>query len=166
MPNFELNGFEFYDAPKNGGTTVRMWLKYAEGGLPADFISDGYYTLAGLGAPRQWTDTVMGQQPFFSRGVAGNRRWCITRDPVDRFISAYTDSLGSWNKLPDLRFLHTRSRLPAICWANAPGLAGISLISTTSSALPRWSGCESFARMRCSRCRFRRFTGEISPALG
>lgn len=93
MPNFELNGFEFYDAPKNGGTTVRMWLKYAEGGLPADFISDGYYTLAGLGAPQQWTDTVMGQQPFFSRGVAGNRRWCITRDPVDRFISAYTDKI-------------------------------------------------------------------------
>ncbi|EGV27593.1 hypothetical protein ThidrDRAFT_4592 [Thiorhodococcus drewsii AZ1] len=102
MPNFALNGFEFYDAPKNGGTTVRLWLKYAEGSLPADFARDGYYTLAGVGLPRQWTDTVMGPQPFFAHGAKGNRRWCITRDPVERFISAYTDkilreTLTSWS---------------------------------------------------------------------
>lgn len=93
MPNFVLNGMEFYDAPKNGGTTVRLWLKYAEGGLPLDFSCDGYYTLAGVGLPWQWIDTVMGPQPFFVPGAESNRRWCITRDPVDRFVSAYTDKV-------------------------------------------------------------------------
>lgn len=102
MPNFMLNGFEFYNAPKNGGTTVRLWLKYAEGGLPADFASDGYYTLAGIGLPQQWTDTVMVPQPFFMPGAEGSRRWCITRDPISRFISGYTDKilregLASWS---------------------------------------------------------------------
>lgn len=93
MPNFVLNGWEFYDAPKNGGTTVRLWLKYAEGGLPSDFDCEGYYTLAGIGLPWQWTDTVMGPRPFFSPGAEGNCRWCITRDPVERFVSAYTDKI-------------------------------------------------------------------------
>ena len=106
MPNFVLNGFEFYNAPKNGGTTVRMWLKYAEGGLPADFSRDGYYTLAKVGMPRQWTDTVMVPQPFFQPGAEGNRRWCITRDPVERFISAYTD------KILLERLASSRSTLP------------------------------------------------------
>jgi hypothetical protein len=92
-PNFTLNGFEFYDAPKNGGTTVRLWLKYAEGGLPSEFVRNGYYTLSGIGLPQQWTDTVMDPQPCLAHGAQENRRWCITRDPIDRFISAYTDKI-------------------------------------------------------------------------
>jgi hypothetical protein len=102
MPNFELNGYEFYDAPKNGGTTVRMWLKHFEGGLPGASVGEGYYSLAGLGLPRGWIDTVMGPQQFFSPGAAAKIRWCISRDPVDRFSSAYTDKilregLASWS---------------------------------------------------------------------
>lgn len=102
MPNFTYNGYEFYDVPKNGGTTVRLWLKHAEQGLPEDFNLDGYYTLAKIGLPRGWNDTVMGDEQFFSPGIESNRRWCIVRDPVDRFISAYTDkilreALAPWN---------------------------------------------------------------------
>jgi hypothetical protein len=93
MPNFCMNGFEFYDAPKNAGTTVRMWLKYAEGGLPEDFCCEGYYTLAGVGLPHGWTDTVMNLEQFFAPGLVTNRRWCISRDPVERFASAYTDKI-------------------------------------------------------------------------
>lgn len=112
MPNFTWNGFEFYDAPKNGGTTVRMWLKYAEGGMPEDFVSDGYYTLAKVGLPRAWVDTVMVEQPFFRPGEAGKLRWCISRDPVDRFISAYSDKillegLASWSVEACLDMLET-----------------------------------------------------------
>ena len=112
MPNFTMNGYDFYNAPKNGGTTVRMWLKYAEGGLPADFPTNGYYTLAKVSMPRQWTDTVMARDQFFKPGAEASRRWCIIRDPVDRFISAYTDKilhekLASWNVDTCLGMLQT-----------------------------------------------------------
>jgi hypothetical protein len=93
MPNFAFNGHAFHDAPKNGGTTVRMWLKHVEGGLPAGPVQEGYCTLAGIGPPRLWTDTVMGPQPFFSPAAPGLKPWCILRDPVERFISAYTDKI-------------------------------------------------------------------------
>lgn len=103
---------EFYDVPKNGGTTVRMWLKYVEGGLPIDFPRNGYYTLSQVGLPLRWTDTVMGTQPFFASGAEGNCRWCITRDPVERFISAYTDKilregLAPWGVETCLNMLET-----------------------------------------------------------
>lgn len=93
MPNFVLNGMEFYNAPKNGGTTVRMWLKYYEDGIPDHFDPDGYYNLSDVGMPRLWTDTSMGSPQFFSPGDPANKRWCIFRDPVDRFVSAYTDKI-------------------------------------------------------------------------
>lgn len=93
MPNFTLNGTEFYDTPKNAGTTVRMWLKHYEEGFPPHFDARGYYNLADIGLPRQWTDNVLGKEQFFSPGADMNSRWCIVRDPIDRFISAYTDKI-------------------------------------------------------------------------
>ena len=93
MPNFSIGGFDYYMAPKNAGTTVRMWLKYFEGTLPADFETDGYCTLAKVGMPEQWVDTVMVAEPFFKPGSDQNQQWCIVRDPVDRFVSAYTDKI-------------------------------------------------------------------------
>ncbi|MCC5972391.1 MAG: sulfotransferase family 2 domain-containing protein [Pararhodobacter sp.] len=93
MPNFVLNGNEFYNAPKNGGTTVRMWLKFYEEGLPQNFDPHGYYNLAGVGLPRLWTDNAMGKPQFFSPGAPNNCKWCIVRNPVDRFISAYTEKI-------------------------------------------------------------------------
>ncbi|MGP9806427.1 hypothetical protein [Paracoccus sp. NSM] len=102
MPSFVLNGLEFYDAPKNAGTTVRLWLKHAEGALPQAFSAEGYYALAGFGLPQDWTDRILGPQPFFNPGAPGNRRWCILRDPIQRFTSAYTDkilreNLANWS---------------------------------------------------------------------
>jgi len=93
VPNFVLNGMEFYNAPKNAGTTVRMWLKLYEEGLCQDFTPQGYYNLAGVGLPRQWTDNTMGKPQFFTPGASENSRWCIIRDPVDRFVSAFTDKI-------------------------------------------------------------------------
>ena len=93
MPNFTLNDIEFYDVPKNGGTTIRMWLKYYEDSVLDIRDLKGYYNLANLGFPRGWNDNVRGKPRFFSLGESKNLRWCITRDPVERFISAYTDKV-------------------------------------------------------------------------
>ncbi|MCC5987902.1 MAG: sulfotransferase family 2 domain-containing protein [Pararhodobacter sp.] len=93
MPNFVLNEYEFYNAPKNGGTTVRMWLKHYEGGLPQHFSPRGYYNLAGVGLPRNWTNNSLSEPQFCMSGAGSNSRWCIIRDPVARFVSAYTDKV-------------------------------------------------------------------------
>ena len=93
MPNLELNGSEYHFAPKNAGTTVRMWLKHYEGQLPEFTHRTDYYTLHGIGLPSLWIDNSIREPRFFSPGKAGAIRWCIKRDPVDRFISAYTDKV-------------------------------------------------------------------------
>ncbi|MDK3016622.1 sulfotransferase family 2 domain-containing protein [Pseudodonghicola flavimaris] len=88
-----VNGVEFYDAPKNAGTTMRMWLKHYEQRLPETRDWSGYYTLRGLGLPTAWHNNAMVHPQFFSPGEEGNIRFCIKRDPIDRFISAYTDKV-------------------------------------------------------------------------
>ena len=93
MPNVTLNGYEFYDAPKNAGTTVRMWLKHYEGALPDFSGQTSYYNLASIGHPKAWVGMKPSEESFFVRGEPQNRRWCIKRDPVDRFVSAYTDKV-------------------------------------------------------------------------
>ena len=93
MPNLTLNGTEFYDAPKNGGTTVRMWSRAAEGALDGFDGRRGYYNLVGIGLPSTWRDNVTRDPQFFRPGAADALRWCIKRDPVDRFVSAYTDKI-------------------------------------------------------------------------
>lgn len=93
MPNFTLNGYKFYDVPKNGGTTIRMWAKYHEGGLPQNFDPTGYYSLKGLGLPLLWNQNIIGPRQFFEQGDPTSKRWCITRDPVERFVSAYNDKI-------------------------------------------------------------------------
>jgi hypothetical protein len=93
MPNIVINGWDFHNAPKNGGTTVRMWLKFYEGNFPSDISLHGYYNLATIGIPRQWTDNSLCEPQFFFAGASENQRWCIVRDPVDRFISAYSDKI-------------------------------------------------------------------------
>ena len=46
MPNISLNNTEYWVAPKNGGTTVRMWAKQYETGLGAELkANDRYYDL-------------------------------------------------------------------------------------------------------------------------
>jgi hypothetical protein len=93
LPNISLNGIDFHDAPKNAGTTVRMWLKFYEDGLPSNFTPNGYYNLIGIGLPRQWNATEIFGEQLFTPGADENSRWCIVRDPVDRFISAFTDKI-------------------------------------------------------------------------
>lgn len=93
MPNLVLNGTRFFGAPKNAGTTVRMWLKHYEGDLPDFSARTDYYTLREVGMPRLWHDNLVHEPRFFSPAEPGGITWCIKRDPVDRFVSAYTDKV-------------------------------------------------------------------------
>lgn len=95
MPSLVINGTEFYSAPKNAGTTVRMWAKQFETGLrDSDLCTGGYDTLASVGLPRIWSD-VSGDLtwPVFRPTESQNLKWCIKRDPLDRFVSGYTDKI-------------------------------------------------------------------------
>lgn len=93
MPNLSLNGTHFFGAPKNAGTTVRMWLKHYEGDLPDFSARTDYYTLRAVGMPRLWHDNLIHAPRFFTPATEPGLTWCITRDPVERFISAYTDKV-------------------------------------------------------------------------
>jgi len=95
-----LNNVDFHDAPKNAGTTVRMWLKHHEQRLPEAADWTGYYSLQSLGLPASWHNNVMREPQFFTPGLDGNIRFCIRRDPVDRFISAYTDKILHEKRAP------------------------------------------------------------------
>lgn len=98
MPNFALNNTEFYDAPKNGGANIRMWLKYAEGGLKNFHNTNTHYYYLDytpgenqdLSPPKSWVDNTT---TFFIPTNTNNVKWCIVRDPIERFISAYTDKI-------------------------------------------------------------------------
>lgn len=88
------NDFAIYDAPKTGGTTLRLWICYAgtgemmtENPFPGtEYFKDnrrsydqlmdwGYELLGGFGNPDVSTKV------------------CIKRDPVKRFISCYRDKI-------------------------------------------------------------------------
>jgi hypothetical protein len=95
MPSLTINSTEFYSAPKNGGTTVRMWAKQFECGMrETDFESRGYYTLQRFGLPRIWSDASRdASPPFFQPTDTRNLKWCIKREPVERFVSGFSDKI-------------------------------------------------------------------------
>jgi hypothetical protein len=93
MPNLSLNNTEYYYAPKNGSTTVRMWIKQYETGLGSVMVGDGYYNLQPFGLPKLYETNEALNTRFCPSTAEGQIRWCIKRDPIDRFISGYTDKI-------------------------------------------------------------------------
>lgn len=95
MANFVLNNTAFYNAPKNAGTTIRMWIKYNEDRAALGDLEEltGYYHLAPFGAPEGWIRNIVGPKKFFQRRDDVSLRWCIKRDPLVRFVSAYRDKI-------------------------------------------------------------------------
>ncbi|MEO0449993.1 MAG: sulfotransferase family 2 domain-containing protein [Pseudomonadota bacterium] len=95
MPNYVLNNTAFYNAPKNAGTTIRMWIKYNEDQNALGDLQQlkGYYNLAPFGAPKGWIRNIVGPNRFFQRRDDVNLRWCVKRDPLARFVSAYRDKI-------------------------------------------------------------------------
>jgi len=86
------NDFAIYDAPKTGGTTVRLWICYAGTGdlmktdRKVDYYSDNRETYELL---KDWGYSLLDGfgEPEVSSKV------CIKRDPVKRFISCYRDKI-------------------------------------------------------------------------
>lgn len=90
-----LNNTAFYNVPKNAGTTIRMWIKYNEDRNALGDLEEltGYYHLAPFGAPKGWIRNILGPKRFFQRSDDVNLRWCVKRDPLARFVSAYRDKI-------------------------------------------------------------------------
>lgn len=87
--NLDLNGTLYYSAPKNAGTTIRYWMNQYDGHLQ-DVAGQEYVSLKRI--PRLWRDHDLdaGFQPDPRPDVL---RWCIVRDPVERFVSAFNDKV-------------------------------------------------------------------------
>lgn len=93
MANITINGTEYYNAPKNAGTTVRMWCKQVETDLSYDTMhNESYYSLQGFGLPLIYHDNIRHTNRFIPTS-GENTKWCIKRDPISRFISCYTDKI-------------------------------------------------------------------------
>lgn len=88
------NDFAIYDAPKTGGTTLRLWICYAgtgelmtENPFPGtEYFKDNRKSYDQL---CEWGYDLLGG---FSKSAASTNV-CIKRDPVKRFISCYRDKV-------------------------------------------------------------------------
>jgi hypothetical protein len=80
-----------YEAPKNGGTTVRLWLAYRlTGRLYLSHPNASYYA----GTPAM--TALLRQAGYRHQAFAPldcERKICIKRDPVQRFVSCYQDKI-------------------------------------------------------------------------
>lgn len=86
----EENGFTVYEAPKNGGTTLRLWICYAGTGEVIKSSDSEYYT----GNAR--TYNLLQEWGYVNGEYADTgtpESVCIIRDPVDRFISCFYDKV-------------------------------------------------------------------------
>jgi hypothetical protein len=84
----EENDFTVYEAPKNGGTTLRLWICYAGTGEIIKSTDAAYY--AGTAETYQMLQNWGYANNKFSQ-VTTTEKVCIKRDPVDRFISCFYD---------------------------------------------------------------------------
>lgn len=84
------NDFTVFEAPKNGGTTLRLWIYYAGTGDLVKSSDSEYY--AGTGKTyEQLQEWGYVNGPY--NETTTKESVCIKRDPVDRFISAFYDKI-------------------------------------------------------------------------
>jgi hypothetical protein len=84
----EVNDFTVYEAPKNGGTTLRLWICYAGTGEVIKSTDDAYY--AGTAETYQLLQDWGYANKKFEK-VGTTEKVCIKRNPIDRFISCFYD---------------------------------------------------------------------------
>lgn len=86
-----------YEAPKNGGTTLRIWLAYRlTGQLFLSASSSSYYT--GTAEMTRMLNEAGYNHGKFKQSECLNKI-CIIRDPVQRFISCYMDKIIKEGKM-------------------------------------------------------------------
>jgi hypothetical protein len=86
-----------YEAPKNGGTTLRIWLAYRlTGKLFLSSSSSNYYT--GTAEMTRLLNQAGYTHREFKYSDSLNRV-CVVRDPVKRFISCYIDKIVKEGKM-------------------------------------------------------------------
>lgn len=82
------NNFTVYEAPKNGGTTLRLWICYASTGELMRSSDSGYY------AGTSETYKMLMEWGYVNgafKSTETSAKVCIKRDPVARFISCFYD---------------------------------------------------------------------------
>lgn len=85
------SGLALYEAPKNGGTTLRIWIAYRlTGQLLMGPARGGYY----MGTSAM-TDLLVNAGYSHKAFVPLDcrRRICVKRDPVERFLSCFEDKI-------------------------------------------------------------------------
>ncbi len=81
------NNFTVYEAPKNGGTTLRLWICYAGTGEIIKSSDSEYY--AGTEQTYQLLKEWGYKNKKFKKKTG--ERVCIKRNPIDRFVSCFYD---------------------------------------------------------------------------
>lgn len=81
------NNFTVYEAPKNGGTTLRLWICYAGTGEIIKSSDSEYY--AGTEQTYQLLKEWGYKNKKFKKKAG--ERVCIKRNPIDRFVSCFYD---------------------------------------------------------------------------
>ena len=81
------NNFTVYEAPKNGGTTLRLWICYAGTGEIIKSSDSGYY--AGTEQTYQLLKEWGYKNEKFKKKAG--EKVCIKRNPIDRFVSCFYD---------------------------------------------------------------------------
>lgn len=87
----QASNLALYEAPKNGGTTLRLWLAFKlTGNLYLSDPSASYYT-----GTTEMTNLLLKSgychRPFKPSGCQYSI--CIKRDPIDRFVSCFQDKI-------------------------------------------------------------------------
>lgn len=90
----QLNNFSIYECPKVGGSTLRTWISYAGTEYKnidylVEYKDNGYISESNL----TYNSVEDFGYDFSLFKEVGGEKICIKRDPVDRFISCYTDKI-------------------------------------------------------------------------
>lgn len=95
--------FVIYESPKTGGTTLRNWINYAATGELIEFGTEGYYEQT-PGSYLFLHEHGYDYSEF--KSFDGYETVCVKRDPVQRFVSCYTDKIIRENLIENCDLAH------------------------------------------------------------